>query len=416
MQQNNEQVRKWQDLHHSDLLDSDGKPMKVLPQGLRQNESFTKVSWHDPHILPKIFARQFPHGTGGWMSALDTVDDFKHYMLHTIHSLDGEFLDDKDGGEFLFFTYEMSLKNKLYHDYVGRARNDRKKNYEPVTPQEHYSDQRYSHRLAEIIPNSKQALSRWKAVVQHMCLPGNRGPPTAMTTIVSNAHASTIWAHVEGGALARPNAEETLRYFTSEPTVRNINAHVALQTLDYRRRRRDFLGVAYATSQDALRGKIPERIARDEDQQRGHRHSHINEFAERCGPTHDSFFPALPMVRDTQAPPSSRPNAYQRSGCRSVSQWCLRCGQHCVLPPHTSADNTSPASVYHTNSHTAEATAEMLRPYPLGTIPPACSHPPDVKRQWQNSMCGSGPQSVSNHISLHLWLAMDPFLRDSRTS
>ena len=113
-------------------------------------------------------------------------------MLHTIHSLDGEFLDDKGGGEFLFFTYELSLKRKLYRDYVGRAMHAEKRNYEPATKAELYSDQRYSHRLAEIVPNSKEALSRWKMIVQHLCLPGNLGPPTAMTTIVSNAHASTI--------------------------------------------------------------------------------------------------------------------------------------------------------------------------------------------------------------------------------
>ena len=102
----------------------------------------------------------------------------------------------------------------------------------------------------------------------------------------------------KNGALAQPNAEETLRYFTAEPTVRNINAHVALQTLDYRRRRRDFLNVAYPKSQDGLRGKNPERIARDEDQQRGHRHAHINEFVERCGPSHDSCVSSIPMLRN----------------------------------------------------------------------------------------------------------------------
>ena len=100
-----------------------------------------------------------------------------------------------------------------------------------------------------------------------------------MTTVVSNAHASTIWAHVDRGALAPPEPEHTLRYFYADSAAHNINEHVALQTLDYRRRRRDFLGVAYATSQDAIRGKIPQRIARDEDQQRGHRHVHINELS-----------------------------------------------------------------------------------------------------------------------------------------
>ena len=183
--------------------------MHILPEKkkkLKENASFTKVSWQDPHILAKLFTRQFPYGTGGYASAKDTVDDFKHYMLHAIHSLDGEFLDDKDGGEFLFFTYELSLKSKLYRDYVGRAIHAERRNYEPATKQELYSDQRYSHRLAEIVPNSREALFRWKEVVQRLCLPGNRGPPTAMATVVSNAHASTIWAHVERGALSQPNA------------------------------------------------------------------------------------------------------------------------------------------------------------------------------------------------------------------
>ena len=87
--------------------------MQIIPMSLKENASFTKVSWQDPRILPKIFARQYPYGTGGYQSALDTVDDFKHYMLHTILSLDGEFLDDKDGGEFLLLTYELSSKRKL---------------------------------------------------------------------------------------------------------------------------------------------------------------------------------------------------------------------------------------------------------------------------------------------------------------
>ena len=355
--------------------------MNKIPKQLRQNASFTKVSWQDPHILPKLFARQFPYGTGGYQSALETIDDFKHYMLHTIHSLDGEFLDDKDGGEFLFFTYELSLKRKLYRDYVGRAMHAENRSLVPATKQELYSDQRYSHRLAEIIPNSKEALQRWKTTVQHLCLPGNRGPPTAMTTIVSNAHASTIWAHVERGALSQPNAEDTLRYFNAEPSNRNINEHVALQTLDYRRRRRDFLGVAYATSQDAIRGKIPDRIARDEDQQRGHRHAHINEFAERCGPSHDSYMTSIPMVADNEGALSKTTSVQHRGSCRSVSQWCIKCGKHCSLPPHMSASEKSAASVYHTNAHTAESTAEMLRPYPLGTVPPQSPEVPDVVGQ-----------------------------------
>ena len=91
-------------VHRSDLVDADGVPMRTLPEALQANASFTKVSWQDPNILQKIFVKQFPHGTGGFTSSLDTFSDFKMFMLHTIHSLDGEFLDDKDGGEFLFFA------------------------------------------------------------------------------------------------------------------------------------------------------------------------------------------------------------------------------------------------------------------------------------------------------------------------
>ena len=136
-------------------------------------------------------------------------------MLHAIHSLDGEFLDDKDGGEFLFFAYELNLKRKLYRDYVGKHIRQEGQQTPGNSRQEVYSYERYSDRLAELVPNSRESLYNWRQLVQHLCLPGNKGHPTSMTTIVSNAHASTIWAHVEKGALAPPNPEETLRCVTS---------------------------------------------------------------------------------------------------------------------------------------------------------------------------------------------------------
>ena len=154
--------QEWQDIYYGDLLDADGNSMQVLPQELKRNASFTKVSHQDPHILPKLFVRQFPYGTGAFLGAVDSIKDFKHFMLHAIHSLDGEFLDDKDGGEFLFFTYELSLKRKLYHDYVGREMRKERGMDRPSTNQELYSAQRYSGRIAELIPNSNQALAKWK--------------------------------------------------------------------------------------------------------------------------------------------------------------------------------------------------------------------------------------------------------------
>ena len=369
-------------MHRSDIVDADGAPMRTLPEALQANASFTKVSWQDPNIFQKIFVKQFPHGTGGFASSLDSFSDFKQFMLHAIHSLDGEFLDDKDGGEFLFFAYEVNLKRKLYRDYVGKHIRQEGQQTAGNSRQEIYSHERYSHRLAELVPNSRESLYSWKQLVQHLCLPGNKGHPTSMTTTVSNAHASTIWAHVEKGALAPPNPEETLRYFTAEKTKRNINENVAVQTLDYRRRRREFQATAYSASQDALRGKVPDRITRSEDQQRGHRHSHTNEFAERCGCAYDQIVLEIPMVRSTEArkmnkdSKSAAATLTQGDGeqhsnalrCRSVSRWCLKSSAQCWLPEHC---NGTP---YHLHAHCAEATAEMVRPFPIGTVvesPPA---------------------------------------------
>ena len=152
-----------------------------------------------PNIFQKLFIKQFPHGTGGFASSLDSFSDFKQFMLHAIHSLDGEFLDDKDGGEFLFFAYEVNLKRKLYRDYVGKHIMQEGQQTAGNTRQEIYSHERYSHRLAELVPNSRESLYNWRQLVQHLCLPGNKGHPTSLTTIVSNAHASTIWAQVGFG-------------------------------------------------------------------------------------------------------------------------------------------------------------------------------------------------------------------------
>ena len=72
---------EWQEIHESNLLNADGDPMHILLRALKQNASFTKVSWQDPHVLQKLFARQFPHGTGGFESSVDTIADFKHLSL-----------------------------------------------------------------------------------------------------------------------------------------------------------------------------------------------------------------------------------------------------------------------------------------------------------------------------------------------
>ena len=85
----------------------------------------------------------------------------------------------------------------------------------------------------------------------------------------------------------------------------------------------------------------------------------------RCG--------LFPLGAQCDAPPDP-PSIATSIPCRSVSRWCLRAGQHCRLP---ACDD---ATQYHTAHHNAHATAELCRPWPLGSTslgPPAV---PDYRR------------------------------------
>ena len=126
------------------VVEADGSHMSYLLQDLHANGTLTKVYWKDPNIFRTTFIVQFCHGPDSFESLLDAVL-FKQYMLHRVHSLDGEFLDDKDGGEFLLFAYEVNLKRKLYKDYVGNfMKNERQKAAGASRP-ELYSNQRNAH-------------------------------------------------------------------------------------------------------------------------------------------------------------------------------------------------------------------------------------------------------------------------------
>ena len=383
----------WQKVHESDLVTADGEPLHRLPEPFWANASFTKVSWRDPFVLPKAFVRQYPHGTGGWRASIDTTADFQHYAKHCLFSLDQEFLDDKDGGEFIFVLYELNQKNLLYTDYYGRGSQrsaetePRQTTSEGQQRRELYSHQRFSHRLDRVLPGSVPHMQKERDTVLEMVRPENLGPPRAMTTFTSNAHASYITAHILHGPFAQPDPEHTMDYFergqhtyTRTPSQYNTCSHVSVQTEGWRRQKGAFMSAAYHPNHDTLRGKLAVTIARDEDQQKGFKHCHCCEFPEPCGAPSEDFAVVIPMLPGGRtAGPQAAP-AVPDVHCRSVSRWCLRAGHQCRLRP--CLDGT----VYHTAEHSAEVTAEMCRPAPLQTVVAAPPLPPDLDGLSLNAM------------------------------
>ena len=77
-------------------MKEDGSPLWILPEPLRRNMSFTKISFRDPHVEAKVFVRQYRYGTGSFRSSLDCITDRATYRHSRFWSLDGEFLDDVD--------------------------------------------------------------------------------------------------------------------------------------------------------------------------------------------------------------------------------------------------------------------------------------------------------------------------------
>ena len=74
-----------------------------------------------------------------------------------------------------------------------------------------------------------------------------------------------------------------------------------------------------------------------------------------------------------KAAASRRIPAQEQPQCMSVSRHCLRADGFCRL-----SEDKDGAS-YHVRSHIAEATAEMSRPYPLGSFTSGPGAPADLR-------------------------------------
>ena len=84
---------EWQDVHEGEIEDASGKAFRKLPKVLRQNMSFTMVSFRDPHINSKVFVTQHPYGTGSYRSTLDCVSSRRTFRASRFWSFDGAFQD-----------------------------------------------------------------------------------------------------------------------------------------------------------------------------------------------------------------------------------------------------------------------------------------------------------------------------------
>ena len=406
----------WNDLHESDLKDAGGKPFKQFPWKFRTIMAFTQVSFSDPNVDAKVFVRQHPYGTGSFRSTLDCLENRAIFRLHRFWSYDGVFLDTVDP-EWMFWQREAEYKWRLFSDYRGRhVHKDGEANAggNPASGRELYSQQRLSHRIGTLIPESSQALTRKRYDWLEMAREGNLGAPTAMTTVVANVQTSSILAHVRRGPCAMPDPEDTIGFLKMStgmyglspekssntlesggasagaptdvvPTKTSrvsIMTNAGIQTADYLRRRREFESYAYRNGYDSIRGRIPDRCRRREHQKRGFNHDHYNEFAERCGlpSCHWAAGCSASVSADVQGSPAADTTAPvptatalpRQERCRSVSRWCLRAGVHCQLPPHTDGCE------YHSANHNAYATAELCRPFPLGTISHGAPMPPKL--------------------------------------
>ena len=154
---------------------------------------------------------------------------------------------------------------------------------------------------------------------------------------------------------------------------------------------------AYRAGMDALRGRTVCRMRRSEYQKRGPDHTHINEIFERCGLPH--LPDPIPMLTDTAAATRStspasfsalRPNGNAATvTCRSVSRYCLKADVQCRLPAETNASH------YHQSNHVAHATAELVRPYPLGSIRHGPALPPYLR--------GQSLEETRNNLTAHFW-------------
>ncbi len=295
----------WQELEDNSICDNSGAPVSSLPKFLDLNTAFTKVSFLDSHVEAKLFVKQFRWGTGSFSSSLDCVTIRQVYRRARFWSLDGEYLDDADP-MWLFWQREHEYKMRLFEDWRGKDRcptahlaPSTGADPPPATSDllasattiaSHtaqkvaaYSKATFSQRLGSLIPESPQSLTRHRHAWLEAARPENLGPPTSMTTFVGNPRAAAITAHVASGPCAAPDPEQTWASLRARRAELPGTRHVAIKAADYLRRRTDLETVSYDTAgRGALHGQVPHRCRRGEEQKRGDKHDHYNNFCEPC--------------------------------------------------------------------------------------------------------------------------------------
>ena len=156
------------------------------------------------------------------------------------------------------------------------------------------------------------------------------------------------------------------------------------QAASYLRRRDQWIHTAYQRHFDTQRGRVQDRTRRTEAQKRGHLHDHICEYHEKCG----LLFPGA--------------GDWKRH-CRSVSNVCLKTGEQCRLSQHCAS------SKRHQQNHTGEVIAELVRPYPIGSVSAGPPLLPKVR--------GSSRTETMSAIEMGMWSkdrTKDPFLGEMR--
>ena len=356
----------WQSTFESDICDADDRPLRVLPQAFRDNQSFTSVPLRDRHFDAKVFVQQHPYGTGSLGSTCDCVTSRSDYYKNRLYSLDGVFVDTFDP-EWTFMMREREIKTRLMQDYLGKLSGpDKKEALSKARDKEDvYVADRFSHRIGQFIDESPQALGMQRGDWLEVAKPENLGAPTAMTTIVVNAKTSTIRAHVSHGPLAIPSADDSIAHLFSNSKPFDVLTNITAQSIDYVRRKKEFYHYTYSGMYDTPRGRVRDTMDRSEGQRRGHKHNHINEFHEPCSLPDMHHGVAMNPTDAIEPPPTSMMASADTITtpllCRSFSRYCLKAGSQCTLPSHCNG------TAFHLKTHSNTCTAELVRPFPLGS-------------------------------------------------
>ena len=103
-----------------------------------------------------------------------------------------------------------------------------------------------------------------------------------MTTIVANAHTAAATAHVQQGAFAQPNPEDTIGHLAKRVRFSGVTTHATVVQQEFMRRMGFVDRMFWQSDYDAHRGPMVATSKRREQQKRGISHLHVNEYPEPC--------------------------------------------------------------------------------------------------------------------------------------